>query len=79
MSDMIKDYLPSRFQKVAWTPNATGKMLDGLEKDGMIPNLSGVCVNVAGASADSSARVEQIAAFWQAYFKRAGADMDMSR
>jgi hypothetical protein len=79
MSDMIEDYAPYRFQNVAWTPDATGNILDGLEKNGMIPNLSGVCVYVGGASANSPAQAEQIAAFWQAYFKRTGADMDMSR
>lgn len=79
MSDMIEDYAPYRFQKVAWTPDATGAMLDGLQKDNMIPDLSGVCIYVAGASADSPARAGQIAAFWQDYFKRARADMDMSR
>jgi len=79
MSDMIEDYAPYRFEKVSWAPDATGNILKGLEKDEMIPTLSGVCVYVAGASADSPAQAEQIAAFWQAYFKRAGADMDMSR
>jgi len=79
MSDMIEDYAPYRFEKVAWTPDATGNILHGLEKDDMIPNLSGVCVYVAGASANSPAQAEQISAFWQAYFKRARADMDMSR
>ncbi|HTP41749.1 MAG TPA: hypothetical protein VML36_04960 [Nitrospiria bacterium] len=79
MSDMIEDYAPYRFERVAWTPDATGNILRGLEKDEMIPNLSGVCVYVAGASANSPLQAEQISAFWQAYFKRAGADMDMSR
>jgi len=79
MSDMIEDYAPYRFEKVAWTPDATGNIVSGLEKDDMIPNLSGVCVYVAGASANSPAQAEQIAAFWQTYFKRARADMDMSR
>jgi hypothetical protein len=79
MSDMIEDYEPYRFQKVSWTPDTTGKLLDDLDKEGMIPNLSGVCVYVAGASANSPAQAEQIATFWKAYFTRAKADMDMSR
>jgi hypothetical protein len=79
MSDMIEDYNPYRFEKVTWTSDTTGTMMDGLQKDGMIPHLSGVCMYVAGASADSPSRAEQIAGFWQAYFKRARADMDMSR
>jgi len=79
MSDMIEDYAPYRFEKVAWTPEAAGTILKRLEKDDMLPNLSGVCVYVAGASADSPLQAEQISAFWQSYFKRTGADMDMSR
>jgi hypothetical protein len=79
MSDMIEDYAPYRFEKVDWTPDTTENMLVNLEKDGMIPNLSGVCVYVAGASANSPSQAEQISAFWRTYFKRARADMDMSR
>jgi len=79
MSDMIEDYAPYRFQRVSWTPDSTVKLVDDLDHAGMIPNLSGVCVYVAGASADSPAQAEQISAFWQAYFTRARADMDMSR
>jgi hypothetical protein len=79
MSDMIEDYAPHRFQKVAWTPDATRSLLDDLEGEGRIPNLSGICVYVAGASAGSPTQAEHIAAFWQAYFERARADMHMSR
>jgi hypothetical protein len=79
MSDMIEDYEPYRFQHVSWTPDATSKLIDYLDKQGMIPNLSGVCVYVAGASASSPGQAEQIAGFWKAYFTRAKADMDMSR
>ncbi|MEW6325773.1 MAG: hypothetical protein AB1515_10360 [Nitrospirota bacterium] len=79
MSDMIEDYAPHRFQKVAWTPDSTKALLDELERADRIPNLSGICVYVAGASAASPAQAEQIGAFWKAYFERANADMHMSR
>lgn len=79
MSDMIEDYAPYRFQKVSWTPDATQGLLDDLERQGMMPDLSGVCVYVAGASASTPQQAEQIAAFWRSYFARAKADMHMSR
>ena len=45
----------------------------------LIPKLSGVCVYVSGVSGGSAALVENVGRFWQAYFKRAEADMDPSR
>ena len=45
----------------------------------LIPNLSGVCVYVSGASARSAALAGQIGRFWEGYFTRAGADFDPNR
>lgn len=79
MSDMIEDYPPYRFDKIPWSPATTQKILSELDAKGSIPNLSGVCVYVSGASARSADLAENIGRFWQAYFQRTEADMDPSR
>ena len=79
MSDMIVDYPPYRFDKIAWDPGKREDMLSDLAEKGLIANLSGVCVYVSGATARSAEQAEMIGRFWQAYFERSGADMDPSR
>ena len=79
MSDMIVDYPPYRFDKIAWDPGKREDMLSDLAERGLIANLSGVCVYVSGATARSAEQAEMIGRFWQAYFERSGADMDPSR
>jgi hypothetical protein len=79
MSDMIEDYPPYHFEQIAWSPAATRQLLADLDAKGLIPQLPGVCVYVSGVSARSADVVESIGRFWQAYFRRARADMDASR
>src|SRR5712691_43455 len=79
MSDMIEDSPPYNFEKVSWSPATTEKTLSELDAKGLIPKLAGVCIYVSGASAASAELAENISRFWQAYFRRAGADMDPSR
>jgi hypothetical protein len=79
MSDMIEDYPPYRFERMTWKPGATEKLLSELEAKGLVPDLSGVCIYVSGASANSAEMAERIGAFWLAYFQRTGAAMDPSR
>ena len=79
MSDMIEDSERYRFERVAWNPGTVDRMVAELEAKRLIPRLPGVCVYVSGASAKSAALAEHIGRFWQAYFKRAGADLDSSR
>ena len=79
MSDMIEDYPPYRFEEITWSPATRQKILADLDGNGLIPKLSGVCVYVSGVSGGSAALVENVGRFWQAYFKRAEADMDPSR
>ncbi len=79
MSDMIEDYPPYHFEEIKWSPATRQKILADLDGNGLIPKLSGVCVYVSGVSGGSAALVENIGSFWQAYFKRAEADMDLSR
>jgi len=79
MSDMIEDTPQYNFEKIAWSPSTVEKLLVELGAKELIPKLSGVCVYVSGASAKSAALAEDIARFWEAYFRRTGADMHPSR
>ncbi len=79
MSDMIVDYPPYRFDKIAWDAEKTEEMLSQLDANGLIPSLSGVCVYVSGATAGSAEQAARIGSFWEAYFERTQADMDPSR
>ncbi len=79
MSDMIEDYPPYRFDKISWNTATNQKILSELDAKGLIPDLSGVCVYVSGASAGSAELAGNIGHFWQAYFQRTKADMDPSR
>ena len=79
MSDMIADYPPYRFDRIAWSPSANQKILSELDEKGLIPDLSGVCVYVSGVSARSAELAARIGHFWQEYFQRTKADMDPSR
>ena len=80
MSDMIEDYPPYKFDaRAAWRPGTTEQLLDELQAKRLIADLSGVCVYVSGASAPSPELAQHIARFWDAYFRRAGAQLDASR
>jgi hypothetical protein len=79
MSDMIEDYPPYAFDRMSWTPKTTDKLLAELEAKRMIPDLSGVCVYVSGVSAPSAELARNIGVFWDAYFRKAKADLNPSR
>ncbi len=79
MSDMIEDYPPYAFDRMAWTPTTTPKLLSELEAKRAIADLRGVCVYVSGVSAPTAELATNIGRFWEAYFKKAGADMHPSR
>lgn len=79
MSDMIEDHPPYRFEEVSWSPTTNQKILAELEAKGLVPDLSGVCVYVTGASARSADMAAKIGDFWRTYFQHTKADMDPSR
>jgi len=79
MSDMIADYPPYRFDRMAWSASTNQKILSELDEKGLIPDLSGVCVYVSGVSARSAELAARIGHFWEEYFQRTNADMDPSR
>lgn len=79
MSDMIEDNPPYKFDSMRWRPGETDKLLAELGSKRLIPDLSGVCVYVSGASAASPTLAGHIGRFWEGYFARARADFDPSR
>jgi hypothetical protein len=79
MSDMIEDYPPYAFDRMTWTPATSEKLLAELQTKRMIADLSGVCVYVSGVSAPSPELAQNIGRFWEAYFRRTGADLSPSR
>jgi hypothetical protein len=76
---MIEDYPPYAFDRMTWTSTTTQKLLAELETKRMIPDLSGVCVYVSGVSAPSAEMARHIGLFWDAYFRKAKADLSPSR
>lgn len=79
MSDMIEDNPPYKFDSMRWRPGDADALLGELGAKRLIPNLSGVCVYVSGASARSAPLAGYIGRFWEGYFARAGADFDRNR
>jgi len=79
MSDMIEDTPAYNFEKIRWGPDTTTRLLTELDAKHMVADLSGVCVYVTGASARTAELAQHIGRFWEAYFKRAHADLDTSR
>ena len=79
MSDMIEDNPPYKFDAMRWRPGESDSLLTELAAKRLIPNLSGVCIYVSGASATSASVAGHIGRFWEGYFARAGADFDPSR
>src|SRR5207244_10933353 len=77
--EMIEDPPEYNFAKITGSPSAVEKLVAELEAKALIPKLPGVCVYVSGASARSATIAENIALFWEAYFRRTGADMHPSR
>ena len=79
MSDMVEDSQPYNFYNLKWGPDTVEKLLSELDAHGLIPDLSGVCLYVAGASADSAEMAHRVGNFWATYFERAKANTDPRR
>jgi hypothetical protein len=79
MTDMIEDYPPYAFDRMAWAPQTTGKILRDLEARKAVADLRGVCVYVSGVNAPTAEMATNIGRFWEAYFWKAGADLHPSR
>lgn len=79
MSDMVEDSQPYNFYRLQWGPDTVEKLLGELDANGLVPDLSGVCLYVSGASADTAEMAHRVGNFWATYFQRAKANMDSRR
>lgn len=79
MSDMIEDNPPYKFDSMRWRAGDSDKLLAELAAKKMVPDLSGVCIYVSGASAASPTLAGHISRFWERYFALAKADFAPSR
>ncbi len=79
LSDMIQDSKEYKFDKVKITNKYIENIITNRTKQKLIPNLSGVKIYVAGASAKDSKRFRAIELLWTRYFNAAGADFSTHR
>lgn len=79
MSDMIEDNPPYKFDTMRWRAGDSEKLVAELAAKRLVPNLSGVCIYVSGASASNPTLAGHIGRFWQSYFALARADFDPAR
>ncbi|MCP3900190.1 MAG: hypothetical protein GY707_10820 [Desulfobacteraceae bacterium] len=79
LSDMIQDSKEYNFDKVRITNKYIQNIITNRTKQKLIPNLSGVKVYVAGASAKDSKRFRAIELLWTRYFHATGADFSTHR
>jgi hypothetical protein len=79
LSDMIQDSKEYKFDKVRITNKYIENIIKNRTKQKLIPNLSGVKIYVAGASAANSKRFRAIELLWTRYFKASGADFSTHR
>jgi hypothetical protein len=76
---MIQDSKEYKFDKDEITDEYINNVIAHREKNNLLPNLTGVKVYVAGASAPESNRFRAIQTFWTRYFTKTGADFSPHR
>ena len=79
LSDMIQDSKEYNFARVKITGNYINKVIRYRRKHNLIPNLTGVKVNVAGTSGADSNKFRSLENFWARYFAESGADFSRHR
>ncbi|UCG05289.1 MAG: hypothetical protein JSV83_15370 [Desulfobacterales bacterium] len=79
LSDMVQDSKEYNFSRVKVTDAYTADIIKYRKKNNLIPNLKGVKVYVAGASADEAKKFRSIEKFWNSYFEVTGADFSTHR
>jgi len=79
LSDMIQDSKEYNFERTKVTNNYISNIIRFRKKHNLVPNLAGVKVYVAGASADEARKFRSIEKFWNSYFKLSGADFSTHR
>jgi len=78
-SDMIQDSKEYKFDRDEITDEYINNVIAHREKNNLLPNLTGVKIYVAGASAAESNRFRAIQTFWARYFTKIGADFSPHR
>jgi hypothetical protein len=76
LSDMIHDSQGRSFERLAQVPSP--EWIARQREKGLVPDLRGVCVTAVGPDA-STAKGVRIRAFWENYFRTAGADLSGER
>jgi hypothetical protein len=76
---MIQDSKEYNFEKDEITDEYINKVIRYRQENNLMPNLMGVKVYVAGASAADSNRFRAVQAFWTHYFTQSGADFSPHR
>ncbi len=79
LSDMIQDSKEYKFDKDKITDEYISKVITYRRKNSLMPNLTGVKVYVAGASATDSDKFREVQTFWARYFTESGADFSAYR
>jgi hypothetical protein len=79
LSDMVQDSKEYNFSRVKVTDTYIASIIKYRQKNNLIPNLKGVKVYVAGASADEARKFRSIEKFWNSYFEVTGADFSNHR
>jgi hypothetical protein len=79
LSDMVQDSKEYNFERVKVTDAYISSIIKHRKKNNLIPDLKGVKVYVAGASADEAKKFRSIEKFWNNYFESTGADFSSHR
>jgi hypothetical protein len=79
LSDMVQDSKEYNFERVELTDEYIANLVKQRKQNSLIPDLTGVKVYVAGASADEAKKFRSIEKFWDLYFGAAGADFSPHR
>lgn len=74
LSDMIQDSKEYNFDRDKITDEYINKVIRYRQENNLMPNLTGVKVYVAGASAADSNKFREVQTFWARYFTESGAD-----
>lgn len=76
LSDMLEDSDVARFQRQKLTSAVINKIIEQRKGLGLLPDLRGVQVFVAGARAQTSSKFSEVQTFWQEYLQATGAVME---
>ena len=79
LSDMLQDSKEYKFERTRITDKYISDLIRYRQQQKMVPNLAGVKVYVAGASASDSVKFRTIEKFWARYFAVTGADFSTHR